>query len=66
MFIQLTAYGHSTIINTDHIVQMWPEKKYNKPDQVAGHKVVTRIQLTNSIIDVAESYDEVVDRIDNA
>jgi len=66
MFIELTAYGYKRLINTDHIVQIWPEKKYNKPDQVAGYKVVTRIRLTNDIIDVAEPYDDVVYTIDNA
>ena len=60
MFIELTAYGYKRLINTDHIVQVWPEKKYGKPNEKPSSKVVTRVQLTNDIIDVAESYAEVL------
>jgi len=66
MFIELTAYGYKRLINTDHIVQVWPEKKYGKTSEDRAYKVVTRIRLTNDIIDVAEPYDDVVYTIDNA
>ena len=60
MFIQLTAYGHGRLINLNHIVHVWPEKVFNDPGDVPAYQVVTRIQLTNAIIDVTESYDEVL------
>ena len=66
MFIELTAYRHRRIINTDHIVEVWSEKVYGKTSFDRAYKVVTRIRLTNDIIDVAEPYDDVVYTIDNA
>jgi len=54
MFIELTAYGFKRLINTDYIQQVFKE---------TGSGIVkeekTRLVLNNTVIDVAESYEEI-------